>query len=265
MGAADLPRDGYFKGDKSMNLMKMSLSGMVATVLMVGSSSTGWSQQKYGLPTHRPQIHINLFTPQGRPVPQGDDHFRYIVPASPRFGAFYTFDKGYYYTPRVQRGQPGARPVLVTFGAARYYFELAERLEEACNELCLDLHYNYRENRSFKRVYSEAYQLLNAAKFIHDKAHENDRKAIRRSATEMDNLFHHVQEEVSGMRRQERQRVGRLNMEGKLEEVQALLHHLLYDLGVKPEHDENDHDHSRPSLGRPEAPPPEAPRPMRRP
>lgn len=240
--------------------------GLLAVGLCLGSATVSLADDDdhdHGIPTNRPGIHIRLYSPQGRPIDKDQRNYRFVVPSSPRFGAYYQFDKDYYYTPPVQRfrGRPevAPRPITMTFGAGKHLIELSERLESLTNELCLDLHYNYRQNRNFNEIYGEAYQLLEAAKFVHVNAHQGDRKDIRRSATKIDNLFHHVQEEVSRLRRNEQRRVGQLSLEGKTEELQAVLHHLLYDLGVKPDHDkhdDDDHDRGPGRPGRQEAPPP---------
>lgn len=108
----------------------------------------------------------------------------------------------------------------------------------------------------FNEVYGEAYQLLQGAKFIHDRGHQGDREAIRSNVTEIDDLFHHVQEEVAGLERHEHRQIGQLPLEGKTEELQALIHHLMYDQGIKPHHDQEGPEVLEAPPAREEAPPP---------
>ena len=246
-----------------MKWKPMSIAALLAIGLCLGGASTSSAQHSHGAPKYRPQVHINLFTPQGRPVTQHRDHYRYVVPPAARHGAYYTYEKDYYYTPPAlrQQGQPpvAPRPVSMEFGASKHLVELAERIESLANELCLDLHHNYRNNPRFNEVYGEAYQLLQATKFIHNRENQGDREGIRRTATKIDELFHHVQEEVIGLERQENRRVGQLGLEAKTEELQALIHHMMYDQGVKPNHDQEERGNPDATDGpaaREEAPPP---------
>lgn len=59
--------------------------------------------------------------------------------------------------------------------------------------------------------------------------------------------------------RQENRRVGQLGLEAKTEELQALIHHMMYDQGVKPNHDQEERGNPDATDGpaaREEAPPP---------
>lgn len=69
----------------------------------------------------------------------------------------------------------------VEFGSFSHVDDLASRLEELTNELCLDLHYNYSHNAGFRETYGEGYQLLAVAQFIHGAEHNNDRDAFVQS------------------------------------------------------------------------------------
>lgn len=240
-----------------------SIAALLAVGLYLGSAAVSSAQHSHshGEAKYRPKVIGNLFTPQGRRVTQHHDHYRYVVPPAARYGAFYSYEKGYYYTPPTRRGQgqEAPRPNAMEFGASKHLVELAERIEALANELCLDLHHNYGHNSNFKEVYGEAFQLLEAAKFVHNSEHQADREAIHRTATTMDELFHHVQEEVIGLERQENRRVGPLGIEAKTEELQALIHHLMYDQGIKPNHDQEGPGNPDAAAGpdaREEAPPP---------
>jgi hypothetical protein len=230
----------------------------VGLCLAGGSTSSAQDTQPYGTPIYRPRVYTNLFNPQGRPVNQQQDGYQFVVPPAASQGAFYKYDNGYYYTPPVQRqlGQPpvAPTPVTVEFGAFKHLGELSDRIEALTNDLCLELHYNYHHNPGFKEVYREAYQLYQGAKFIHDREHHGDREAIRGSVTKMDNLMDDLQDEVRGYKRQEVRPVGQLGLEAKTEELQALIHHLMFNVGIKPDHDKVEPDQQRPA--REEAPKP---------
>lgn len=239
------------------------IPALFATGLCLGIASSSSAQPPRPSTNYRPQVHIELFTPLGQPLTQNRDQYKYIVPPSARYGAFYTYDRDYYYTPAIVR-VPGRRPVpqrpvKLVFGAARYTDELADRIESLANELCLDLHHNYSHNRRYKEIYAEAYQLLQTAKWVHAKEHQGDREGLRRSTKKLDELFHHVQEEVVALERREARRIGVHGLEGKTEELEALIHHMMFDQGIKPRHAPDDHDHpgpGRPPVGREEAPRP---------
>lgn len=226
----------------------MSKSKIATVVLAVGilwmSAAASMAQHgHHGVARHRTGISIQLFSPRGQPViREHHDDYRYVVPSTPRYGAYYNYEDRHYFTPPappVVINQPVVvqRPVPIEFGAFKHQEQLADRLETLANQFCLDLHYNYRHNRNFAEVYREAYQLLQAAKYVHASEHRGDRNAIRKSATSIDNLFHHVQEEVSDWTRVDSRRVGDYSLLAKTEELQALIHHLMFDVGVKPDHD----------------------------
>ena len=127
--------------------------------------------------------------------------WHHVVPHYDRhYHGTYYFDGGInYYVPRpyvADRSVPTSRPnpSQIEFGGYAHVDDLSGRLERLANQLCLDLHYNYRHNPGFADTYREAYQILNTAKYIHDKEHQGDRAEVARRLDEVDGLFHHVQE-----------------------------------------------------------------------
>ncbi len=239
----------------------------LATTLAVGWLATvtqvGLAQHYRGVPRYR--VGIQLFSPLGVRVTEHQDNYRYVVPSGGRYGAFYAHDDAYYYTPPLVRapGQPlpqAPRPMAVKFGSFSHHEELAERLEALANQFCLDLYHNYQQNPNFDEVYDEAYKLLQAAKYVHSKDNQGDHAAIQRSVNSIDELFHHIQGDIRGWASANRRQVGPLNLAAKTEEFEAVLHHLMYDIGVKPTHDGHDEDDDHASPRREEAP---APRPRR--
>jgi hypothetical protein len=250
--------------------MLFKSSATVAAVSLVlawaGPALAQHHHHHEGVATHRQGF--RLFNPHGHVVNEHHDQYRYVAPPTAHHGAFYTHEDVHYYTPPVSRvvvgpvAAPPPRPVPMEFGSFKHFEVLAERLDSLTNQLCVDLHHNYQHNRNYDETYREAYQVMQAAKFIHGSEHAGDREAIGRSATSLDNLFHHVQGELANWSSANVRRVGQYSLAAKLEEMEALIHHLMYDVGVKPDHDQ-------PGIAPPPgagpdveiAPPPRAPAP----
>ena len=126
--------------------------------------------------------------------------------------------------------------MAIEFGRYAHVDDLAGRLERQANELCLDLHHNYRHNPDFADTYREAYQILSTAKYIHAQEHQGDRAEVARRVDELDGRFHHVQSDIQGWSRRHRRQIGQSGLQAKLELVEATLHHLMNDVGVKGAH-----------------------------
>lgn len=186
----------------------------------------------------------------------GHSNWNYVVPHHPSYvGAYYSVGPSYYYTPSpvvpvvaappvaTTPGTPAApppavevqKPVELTFGSFARYQDLAGRLAVDANALCLDMHYNYQGNKNFGDVYGDAYGVLQAAKYLQGKEHNGDRDAIGKRVTEVHRLFHHVMDETRGWTRAAKKQVGTDTLEEKLAGVEAVLHHLAYDAGIKQE------------------------------
>lgn len=106
------------------------------------------------------------------------------------------------------------------------------------NRMCLDMFYNYRHNVGFDESYREAYDLLDAAKYVHGKEHQGDRNAIRDQVVPMDQVMHHVKEETRRWSRSPVRQVGFGGISEKSGSVKAILHHLCYDVGIEPHGDD---------------------------
>lgn len=183
------------------------------------------------------QGHV-LHDPHGRRVVDHHDDYHYVVPAHQNHGTFYTYQDARYYTPpAVSRRQTVYRPAAVEYGGFSHVEELSTRLEQAANSLCLDLYYNYRHNPGFRETYREAYQILTKAKYVHGSEHSGDKEAIRQTLSSIDNQFHHVVSDLEGWTRDVHRPVGHGDIGPKIAETEALIHHLMYDVGVQPEHD----------------------------
>lgn len=131
--------------------------------------------------------------------------------------------------------QPGPHPNYV-FGAYEHVDELAAALETQTNLLCWTLHRSYQRNPGFAQTYREAYEMRATAKYLHDlEHHHGNRDRIRQVAADLDNQFHHIEQDVAawsedndfhGVRGQ-----GRIVAD--LRRVEDTLHHLMTDIGMK--------------------------------
>lgn len=153
-------------------------------------------------------------------------------------GSYWVDSGRYYYQPRTYVVSPqahvAAKPIVVEFGGYSQVDDLSGRLEKLANELCLDMHYNYSHNSGFAETYREAYQIFGATKSIHATDVKNDRAEIARRVQELDPLFHHVQSEIKKWNRQHRRQIGQAGILTKTDALEALLHHLMNDVGIKP-------------------------------
>jgi len=173
--------------------------------------------------------HVDVHVGRHFVVPHYDRHHH---------GSYWVDSGAYYYQPRTYAVIPNthvvAKPIAVEFGGFSQVGDLSGRLERLANELCLDLHYNYAHNPGFSETYREAYQILDAAKSINVKEHQDDRDDIARQVQALDPLFHHVQGEILGWSRNHQRQIGQAGIVAKLDSMEALLHHLMNDIGVKP-------------------------------
>ncbi len=239
----------------------MSYTNLLAAfaVLSLSGSATCFAQHGH----HRPAgaIHhrdIQWVDPGGHVVRQHRDDYHYVLPSTSHHGSYYSYNNAHYYTPPappVIVNQPVVvqKPVEVQFGSFQHYEELATRLAAVANEVCLDLNYNYRRNPRFAEVYREGYKVLQDAKYVHGSEHRGDKEAIRAAVGPMDELFHHVREEAASWRGEDVRRVGSVSLSAKLEEMEALIHHLMFDAGIK--HRERSNEEAPPPPPE-EAPPP---------
>ncbi len=147
------------------------------------------------------------------------------------------------------RAGQAPRVQVYTFGARDHLDELAVQLERQANAICLEMYHNYQGNRGYRETYREMYKVLQDAKHIHelvhDRYHRNQRGGedhIARDLHEMDDLFHHIEEDIARWTpdhghhhdhfhrggRQQGQRLHRL-----VDEFSQTLHHMMEDYGVR--------------------------------
>ncbi len=169
--------------------------------------------------------------------------YQYIVPhnGARHNGTYYQNKGSYYYYPQtynVQQDQhSNTRPQQVAFGSFSRTEDLGSRLETIANDFCLELYANYRQNRNFDEVYREAYQILQTAKYIHKEDHDRHRTESAREVGKLDDLFHHIQGEVSQWRSDRDQHNPAMGIQSHLGLLESTIHHLMNDAGVRPKHD----------------------------
>ncbi len=216
---------------------KVLLFAVVATALMSASSAFG--QRRVYRPSNLIDhvIRNNLGDVIRR---YQDDLFpknsTYIIPhANGRnHGNYYVRNGEYYYIPHTTTGHQTYRPKQVTFGSFSHVDDLASRFETLSNEFCLNLHHNYSHDPGFRETYREAYQMLQIAKYIHAAEHQLDRRAIQKQLRGVDQLFHHIQEDVRGWSRFHRGQIEHKEIVSQMTRIESTLHHLMNDVGVKP-------------------------------
>jgi hypothetical protein len=144
----------------------------------------------------------------------------------------------YYYQPRTfvtgSNVYVVSRPTAIEFGSYAHVDDLTGRLSLLANDLCLDMHYNYQHNLGFADIYGEAYQILDLSKSIQTLSQSGDRAELVRLVQDLDPLFHHVQSEVVSWNRRHQRQVGQSGLMTKIEVMESLLHHLMYDVGIQP-------------------------------
>ena len=109
---------------------------------------------------------------------------------------------------------------------------LSHRLESTSNDLLLDMHHNYSHNTGYRETYREAYALLSAAKFSIQAAHSHDHRGIQRKLQGLDQLVHHLDDDIRGWSRHHHRQIGRVDLHEKLHNVEAALFQLMDDAGV---------------------------------
>ena len=127
--------------------------------------------------------------------------------------------------------------IQYTFGARRHVDTLADRLWREANAICWEMHDNYQHERSFRETYREMYNLLQDARHIHDLAHDDahhgtdNEDHIAEDLHDMDQLFHHVEEDIRHW--SSRNRYHSHDLAYRMERLETTLHHLMKDYGVR--------------------------------
>ena len=121
-----------------------------------------------------------------------------------------------------------------SFGGYSQIDVLADRMQQEANLFCLELHYNYQHNPGYRQTYREAYEILTVAKYIHGLEHSGNREKIRSAIIEMDDLFHHIlRDDIATWTPHHHRRIGIGGLNGKLENLEETMHHLMDDVGAQ--------------------------------
>ena len=162
---------------------------------------------------------------------------RYVVPSYGNSRSNYYYrNNTYYYDSGNGRSQ------RVAYGKFSHVDTLAVRLERLANEFCLEIHYNYSNNRGFDETYREAYEMLRSAKYIHEEAHHGHHDEIAKEIRKLDDDFHHVEDEVENWRSnrgRHHHHAHGSDMHELLEEMESVIHHLMNDAGIKSGRSDN--------------------------
>ena len=189
----------------------------------------------HATPWHRTTV---IYDQHGHRVTTNYGAYGYVIPSSQQYRTSYYTNNNVRYYHDQSHSDAGhvSRPTAMTFGGFSHTDELAARLEFLSNEFCLDLHHNYRHNPGFAETYREAYDLLQQAKAAHNEEHRGHREHLVEIITKMDPLFHHVEEDVETWSRDHHRQIGQLGIIDKMQQMEAVIHHMLYDAGVQPQH-----------------------------
>jgi hypothetical protein len=165
-----------------------------------------------------------------RPVIQPVQNSRFLLnDFDPRFsGSYFMQNGGCFY-----QGS-GHRLVQLRYGGCTHLADLAARFEFLAHELVLDLQFNYSHNRGFRATYAEALQLLDGAQLVRSLAHDpRSRHILRAQLIQLDGLFHHIEDDVCHWTRIPRRPVGNMGLQTRLNLMEATLHHLMFDAGIR--------------------------------
>lgn len=89
-------------------------------------------------------------------------------------------------------------------GHVRDVDELANELQRDMAQICREVRVHFRHTAEYRHLYKDAYDMYSRAVHIHDVAHHMDRRAlgeIEQDVAALDDLYHHVEELVSQLKR----------------------------------------------------------------
>jgi len=180
----------------------------------------------------------------------GHNDWRYVVPHERNHaGAYFSIGKSHFYTPAPVVALPRTgvtpnapppnvinigQPIELQFGGFQRHEDLGGRLVFAANALCLEMSYNYRDNPGFALAYRSAYDLLQAARFIHAKEHQGDRQAVQARVDDVDRLYHRLRNQARYWTQTGNARVGDGGLGSKLANLEAIIHQICWVVGVEP-------------------------------
>ena len=219
---------------------------LVSSVVFIAAPALAQYGHNHATPWQNSHV---IYDQNGLRVTSNYQNYQYVIPSyQNNQGTYYTHSNTRFYHDQHGGTNPG-RPSAVQFGGYAHVDDLAARLETMTNEFCLDLHYNYQHNPGFAETYREAYQILELARYAHDEEHHGDRAEFARVLKEIDPLFHHVEEDVANWSRNHRRQFGRLGIIDKMQNMEAVIHHLMWDIGVTPDHHDGHGSEAAPAPG----------------
>ncbi len=122
----------------------------------------------------------------------------------------------------------------VPFGTFCNIELLTQQLEQAANDLLLDLHFNYSHNSQFAVTYREVYCILDAAQTVRTAAKSNRKGKIVRTLKGLDSLAHRLESDIRNWTCKRSYRCGNGSHLEKLSTVQWVLADLMHDVGIAP-------------------------------
>lgn len=142
-----------------------------------------------------------------------------------------------------------------SFAARRHMDELANRLWQDANSICWEMHHNYRHNPGFRETYAEMYRVMKDAQHVHELVHDDYHLGrhsddhIARDLHEIDQLFHHIEDDIRGWTSSRRFGHGHYDhhdyghyvhghsysdqLTRQMRRFESSLHHLMADYGVR--------------------------------
>lgn len=158
---------------------------------------------------------------------------QHLVPQTSRFSGSYYVERGkHYFQP--PRSPQGSRPQKIKRGGGEFVDDLAQRLTYEAKMLCLDMKDNYSRNDGFDETYRAAYHTWQLASQIAKGDGSLDHTPLATMARELDPQFQPAKRGVAGWTRHHKRQRGTGNVQAKVERIETLIHHLLYDIGPPP-------------------------------
>jgi len=164
---------------------------------------------------------------------QYQPHRQHLVPQTSRFSGSYYVERGkHYFQP--PRSPQGSRPQKIKRGGGEFVDDLSQGLTYEAKMLCLDMKDNYSRHDGFDETYRAAYHTWQLASQIAKGDESLDHTPLATMARELDPQFQPVRRGVAGWTRHHKRQRGTGDVQAKVERIETLIHHLLYDIGPPP-------------------------------
>jgi hypothetical protein len=154
----------------------------------------------------------------------------FVIPSSSRFpGSYYVENGNYFY--RGASSYDVADGTVVSRGECVHVADLAKRLEHEARTMCHDMADNYREMPNYPETYREAYRIWQLAKQLSESKEDIDQATASMIVRDLDSRFQPVRREVSGWSVPQSRQRGQGTLQAKSHRAEAIIHHLLNDVG----------------------------------